>query len=151
MISLIRTAASNSDFNSLVKLLDAELAISDGEDHNFYNQFNKLDAIKHVIVAYIDDIPVGCGAIKEYKATIMEVKRMFTKASFRGKGVAKTVLFGLEKWAAELGHDACILETGIKQPEAIALYLKCEYHQIDNYGQYKNVVDSLCFKKQLNK
>ena len=67
----------NTDFKELVKLLDAGLKIVDGEDHSFYSQFNKTDKIKHVVVIYEDDMPVGCGAIKEYSPDTMEIKRMF--------------------------------------------------------------------------
>lgn len=65
MISLVRTTSENKDFIHLVKLLDEFLAVSDGNEHAFYDQFNKLDSIKHVVVAYINKLPVGCGAIKE--------------------------------------------------------------------------------------
>lgn len=151
MITLVRTTASDSDFISLVKLLDIELAVRDGDDHDFYDQFNKLDSIKFVVVAYHDKTPVGCGAIKHYKNTTVEIKRMFTSEKSRGKGIAKTILSALEKWAVELGYDCCILETGIRQPEAIGLYKSCNYQQTENYGQYKNMEESFCFKKQLNK
>jgi len=151
MIRIIRTDSSNADFVSLVKELDADLAIRDGEDHAFYAQYNKIDLIKHVVVAYLDENPVGCGAIKEYSDGVTEVKRMFTNPDLRGKGIASTVLKELEKWAAELSYSLCILETGIKQPEAIALYTKNSYHRIPNYGQYEGVSDSVCFEKVLTK
>ena len=122
-----------------------------GEDHAFYAQYNKIDLIKHVVVAYLDENPVGCGAIKEYSDGVTEVKRMFTNPDLRGKGIASTVLKELEKWAAELSYSLCILETGIKQPEAIALYTKNSYHRIPNYGQYEGVLDSVCFEKVLTK
>ena len=77
MIKLIRTDSSNHNFVELVKLLDKELQIRDGADHSFYAQYNKIDKIKNVVVAYIDDIAVGCGAIKEYEPGTIEIKRMF--------------------------------------------------------------------------
>ena len=151
MIRITRTDSTNADFISLVKELDADLAIRDGEDHAFYAQYNKIDLIKHVVVAYLDETPVGCGAIKEYSEGVTEVKRMYTNPDLRGKGIASTVLKELEKWAAELHYSRCILETGIKQPEAIALYTKNSYHRIPNYGQYEGVLDSVCFEKVLTK
>lgn len=152
MIKLIRTNSENQDFIELIKLLDAYLEEKDGEEHPFYAQYNKLDLIKHVVVAYENEIPVGCGAIKEYERGTMEVKRMFTSPQGRGKGVATGILSELEKWAAELGFEKCILETGKKQTEAIGLYHKNGYTRIPNYGQYAGVENSLCFeKKVLNK
>lgn len=149
MIKLLRTNSSNTDFIELVKALDADLRKRDGEDHAFYAQYNKIDLIKHVVVAYEKDLPVGCGAIKEYSNNTMEVKRMFVPAQKRGKGIAGLVLAELEKWAKELQASSCILETGIRQPEAISLYKKCGYNPISNYGQYENIEDSRCFEKKL--
>ena len=148
-MNIIRTNSDNPDFISLVKLLDAELAERDGEDHPFYAQFNKIDKIKYVVVAYENDKPVSCGAIKEYSPDTMEVKRMYTLPESRGKGIATKVLIELEKWAKELGYEKCILETGKKQPEAIALYKKNGYKLIPNYGQYVGVDNSVCFEKEM--
>ena len=147
MLHLVKTNANNTDFIQLVQLLDADLAIRDGKDHAFYNQFNKIDAIKYAVVAYINEKPVGCGAIKEYDATTVEVKRMYTLPEYRGKGVALQVLQALEEWAATLHFSKCILETGKKQPEAIALYKRNGYKTIPNYGQYAGVENSVCFEK----
>ena len=143
----IRTDPRNRDFVELVRLLDIELTERDGKDHAFYDQFNKIDNITSVVVAYDNDKPVGCGAIKEYDAVTMEVKRMYTAPGNRGKGVATLVLAELERWAAELSYHKCILETGKKQPEAIALYKKNGYAIIPNYGQYAQVDNSVCFEK----
>lgn len=151
MIKLIRTDATNQDFVNLVKLLDSELAISDGDEHYFYDQFNSITQIKFAIVAYEGNKPVGCGAIKEFSQEAMEIKRMFILSDFRAKGLASLILKELEQWALELGFSKCILETGKKQPEAIALYKKNAYYQISNYGQYAGVDNSLCFEKNLLK
>lgn len=149
MLTLQRTDSTNPDFIELVRHLDADLAERDGKDHSFYAQFNKIDRIKHAIVAYEDDRPVGCGAIKEYAPDTMEIKRMYTSPGHRGKGIARNVLSELELWASELSYTKCILETGKRQPEAIALYKKCGYQIIPNYGQYADVADSVCFEKNI--
>ena len=149
MIEILRTDSTNQDFVDLVKHLDADLAERDGKDHSFFAQFNKIDKIKHVVVAYDNGKPVGCGAIKEYAPAIMEVKRMYTSPDSRGNGFASTVLKELEKWAAEMSYEKCILETGKKQPEAIGLYKKNGYTLIPNYGQYAEVENSVCFEKVL--
>lgn len=150
MITLSRTSSDNRDFISLVKFLDADLAIRDGEDHSFYSQFNKIDKIRHVVLAYDNDKPVGCGAIKEFDPTAMEIKRMYTLPEARKKGIASSILSELEKWSDELSYRRCVLETGRKQPEAIALYEKSGYKRIENYGQYAGIENSLCFEKRLN-
>lgn len=149
MIKYIRTDSNNKDFQKLVAELDAVLKILDGEQNTFYAQFNKINHIKYAVVAYDNDTPVGCGAIKEFSEDTIEVKRMYVAINYRGQGIASIVLKELEAWAAELNYNKCILETGNKQPEAIALYKKNNYKRIPNYGQYKNVENSICFEKEI--
>ena len=149
MINIIRTDSANQDFIELIKGLNADLAARDGADHSFYAQFNTIDKIKYVVVAYEKRNPVGCGAIKEYTATTMEIKRMYTLPGNRGKGIATKVLAELEMWARELSYEKCLLETGEKQPEAIGLYKKSGYKLITNYGQYAGVENSVCFEKNI--
>jgi putative acetyltransferase len=147
MLTIERTDSENINFIGLVQLLDADLAIRDGLEHGFYAQFNGITSIKYAIVAYLNEQPVGCGAIKPFGEDAMEVKRMFVKPAFRGKSIASEILSALELWAAELGVQRTVLETGKKQPEAIALYQKQGYLQIPNYGQYIGIENSLCFEK----
>ena len=151
MITITRTNSDNKDFIELVKLLDADLAKRDGNEHSFYAQFNKIDKIKYVVVAYENDKPIGCGAIKEYSPNMVEVKRMYTSPGNRGKGIATKILIELEKWTTELSYEKCILETGKRQSEAVALYKKNGYKLIPNYGQYAGIENSLCFEKEMKK
>ena len=151
MINLVRMNSDNSDFRKLIALLDEELRIRDGDEHSFYAQFNKVDKIRHVVVAYEGIRAIGCGAIKEYAEGVAEIKRMFVQTERRGRGIAKFILSELETWANELDFSECILETGLKQPEAIALYRKSGYETIPNYGQYKGVENSVCMKKIIQK
>lgn len=149
MISITRTNSDNFHFQSLVKELDKDLAVRDGDEHAFYAQFNKTDKIKEAIVAYDGELAVGCGAIRAYDENCMEVKRMWVEPSHRGKGIASLMLKELEAWTKELGFPKCILETGNKQLEAIALYNKTNYTRIENYGPYKGVANSICYEKKL--
>ena len=135
------------DFIGLVRDLDAELAKRDGNEHAFYHQFNKIDQVHHVILAYLDGKAVGCGGLKQFDGQTMEIKRMFVLPLHRGKGIASMILEGLEEWAAELSFRRFILETGKRQPEAIALYFRNGYRIIPNYGQYLGIANSVCFEK----
>lgn len=150
LINLARTNSDNANFRELVALLDADLQIRDGAEHSFYAQFNKVDKIRHVVVAYADGAAVGCGAIKEYESGVAEIKRMFVRPENRGRGIAGQILAELETWAAELNYSECVLETGLKQPEAIRLYQKNGYEAIPNYGQYAGVENSVCLKKSIS-
>jgi putative acetyltransferase len=151
MITCQRTDSDNPDFQKLVIQLDAYLRILDGDDHLFYAQLNKTDSIKHVIVAYQNGEPVGCGAIRKYADDTVEVKRMYVLENQRGKGIASALLNELETWAKELNYKKCILETGKRQSEAVNLYHKNGYNMIENYGKYKNMENSVCFEKVLGK
>lgn len=149
MITLKRTNSEDLDFIELVKLLDADLVDRYGDEQIFYDQFNKITMIKNVIVAYEDHEAIACGAIKQYSPAIMEVKRMYCLPEKRGRGIASNILLELEMWAKELSYEKCILETGVKQEEAIAMYLKNNYLSIPNYGQYIGKDQSVCFEKSL--
>ncbi len=151
MTKIIRTNSKHQDFIGLVKQLDSDLAEKDGEEHSFYAQFNTLTSLNNVIVLYDDDQPIACGALKVFNTGSMEIKRMYTIPKYRGKGIATKVLIGLENWTLELGFTSCLLETGKRQPEAIALYQKNNYQRITNYGQYAGIENSVCFEKQLSK
>jgi putative acetyltransferase len=148
MIELLRTDSSHADFVMLVSALDAELALQNGDQHSFYHQFNGISMIRHAVVAYLEGKAVGCGAIKELAEDSMELKRMFTVPDFRGRGVASAVLAELERWATEMSYKRCMLETGLMQPKAIALYGRRGYVRIPNYGQYAGVENSICFEKR---
>ncbi len=149
MIRMVRTDALHPDFKKLVDSLDADLASRDGEEHSFYDQYNKLDQIKYTVIVFDGENSVGCGAIKEFEPKVMEVKRMYVLPERRGEGIATKVLSALEDWARDLGYQKCVLETGKRQPEAIALYTKCGYKYIPNYGQYVGIENSICFEKNL--
>jgi GNAT superfamily N-acetyltransferase len=145
----LRTNSENIDFINLVKKLDNYLKITDGDEHEFYNQFNNIDVLQHAVVLYIDDVAVACGAFKKFNESAVEVKRMYVDKEYRNQGNAKIILEELETWAKEVGNKKCILETGKRQVEAVQFYYKCGYKVIPNYGQYKAMENSICFEKEL--
>ena len=149
MLNLIRTTSDNKDFINLVKDLDAYLKVTDGNEHEFYNQFNSLENLNNVVILYKDNVPVGCGAFKKFDVASVEIKRMYVNPNAREKGLGKQILIGLEDWANEIGFTSCILETGKRQIEAVKFYKKCDYKSSPKYGQYKDMDNSVCFKKEL--
>ncbi len=149
MTTFIRTVSDNIDFQNLVSLLDEDLTTRDGDDHAFYAQFNKTDHLRNVIVCYVEDEPIGCGAFRTYAEKTVEIKRMFVQPAFRGHGIGLNIVKELELWAAELDYPECILETGKNQPEAIRLYQKAGYSIIKNYGQYEHIENSVCMSKMI--
>lgn len=149
MISKIRTDNSNGDFRNLIKSLDDELDGRYGIVNKQYAPFNQIDSIKNVVVAFDEGNPVGCGSFKKFTDDTVEIKRMFVKPEARGCGAASIILSELEKWAAELNFTNAVLETGIKQPDAIKFYEKNGYGKIDNYGQYIGNTNSVCMRKKI--
>ncbi len=148
-LKIQRTTSENPVFQKLVSELDAYLAIRNGKDNDFFVQFNKVELLQNVVLAYENENPVGCGAIKKYETDVMEVKRMFVPHEFRGKGIGKLILSELENWAKELGYQKTILETGKDMEDAVGLYQKSDYQIIPNYDPYKEVETSICFEKIL--
>lgn len=149
MVNIVRTTANDPNFVQLVSKLDAYLAVIDGEDHSFYHQFNTLTELKHVVVAYDNDIALGCGTFKIVDKDTVEIKRMYVETSARGKKVASKIVEALEAWAKEENYSMCILETGARMPDAVALYTKNGYKRIPNYGPYIDMKNSKCYKKSI--
>lgn len=149
MIKIVRTNSKNEDFINLVKKLDAYLKITDGEEHSFYNQFNCIEFLDNVVLAYKNNVTLGGGAFKKFDANNVETKRMYTSMDYRNHGIATKILRELENWAFELGFISCILETGKRQREAVKFYMKKFYKITENYGQYIGVTNSVCFKKKI--
>ena len=149
-MTLLRTTPAHPEYRRLIRLLDRDLAVTDGEDHAFYSQYNQSDNIHHAVLLFEGDTAVASGALKAFDDRTMEVKRMYTADDARGRGLAGQVLAALEAWAAELGNHRLVLETGKRQTAAIRLYEKHGYQRMaENYGQYIGVENSVCFEKEI--
>jgi len=148
-MKIVRTTSDSPDFRELVVLLDNDLDSRYGVLQEHYNQFNRIEANNTVVVAYLEDIPVGCGCFKKFDNDSVEIKRMFVKDDYRGKGIARKILTELEKWATEIGYKNTVLETGSKQFEAINFYTNFGYNRIENFGQYAGNTNSICMSKSL--
>jgi putative acetyltransferase len=150
MLQLIRTTSNHPHFNLLIQELDHDLDERYGLIQLQYKTLNKVENIDTVILAFSDDIAVGCGCFKPYNATTIEIKRFYLKPGSRGQGIADQILSDLENWANELGYSKAILETGIRQPEAIRFYTKKGFVRIENFGNYQGNSNSICFGKAIS-
>jgi putative acetyltransferase len=101
------------------------------------------------LVASIGGQAVGCGALRPLEPGVGEVKRMFVRPEFRGRGIARQILMALESTARERGYSRLRLETGTRQPEAIGLYRSAGYVEIPCFGEYVDGLFSVCFEKRL--
>lgn len=147
----IYTDGTNSDFIELCHSLDNYLneLVGGEENRAEYIPYNQLDDIHNVIIAYDDTIPVGSASFKKYDDECAEVKRVFVKQEYRGKGISNKLMELLENTAREQGIRYFVLESGEPLVAAMALYKKIGYKIIPNYGQYKDMPDSICMKKEL--
>jgi len=147
---LLRTNSECPDFKRLTGELDIELCRIYNTNPEDYEEYNRITDLPTVVLAYANDDAVGCGCFKVIDEHTVEIKRMFIREAFRGKGVASEILAELETWAKELGYSEVILETGKGQPNAIRLYRKYGYEITENYNQYDDLQISVCLKKSLS-
>ena len=101
------------------------------------------------VVARLDGRPVGCGGLRTVSEATGELKRMYVDPAVRGRGVARRLLAGLEQAGRDLGHRRLLLETGTKQPEALALYASAGWERTEPYGQWRDSPLSVCFARTL--
>jgi len=148
-LSRVRTTGEDRDFQDLVRQLDADLNQRYAALQKSYDAHNASRDLAHVVLLYENQTPIGCGAFKALATASAEIKRMFVKPEARGRGMASMILAELEAWAREEQMTSLVLETGQKQHEAIALYLKLGYQPIENYGPYVGHQNSRCFRKAL--
>lgn len=146
---ITRTTSANPHFRTLVSQLDAELRQMYADLMDTYDQHNIIEHNDTVVVAYLDDEPVGCGCFKPFDNETVELKRMFVHPDARGKGISKLIVNDLETWARELGFTRTVLETGTKNIDAHHLYRKSGYLIIPNYGPYIDLESSICMGKNL--
>lgn len=147
----IRTASSDSPE---VTLLSDELhkELEQIYDEGVIESFKEEN--EQMLIFYVvyneSEIAVGCGALKHFDESTAEIKRMYVKKEFRGKGISKKILSGLEEHAKLMNYKRLILETGLKQPEAMSLYHKSGYKPLKCYGRHADDPDSRCFEKKIN-
>ena len=146
-----RTDGSNADFVENCRLLDLDLDRRVGTKikREKYKAFNGLDEIKEVIVVYENEQVLGGGAIRRYNDRNAELKRVFVRAEYQGRGIGSRRVALLMEWAAQLGYERMILETGELLAESCSVYKKLGFQVIENYGPYADMPESLCMAKDL--
>jgi GNAT superfamily N-acetyltransferase len=138
---------------ALITALNADLIErypEDGSNHFRLDPEEVAPGRGVFLVAYVDGHPAGCGATRLIDPQTAEIKRMYVAPEFRGRGIAGRVLEGLEQHARSLGARQIVLETGERQPEAIALYTRAGFQPIPLYGEYLDSPLSMCMGKPLH-
>lgn len=149
-IKLIEVVAENKDLAQLINRLDEyllerypveEVHVIDFENPNV----NEIS----FVVAYYNEQPVGCGAIRPLDAEYTELKRFYVEPEYRNKGIARRIFAYLENKAKELNFSVLRLETGEEQPEAINFYRKQGFYEIPKFGEYVDCELSVCYEKRI--
>jgi putative acetyltransferase len=137
---------------ALIAALDAELDErypEEGANHFRLDPNEVAPGRGAFLVAYVDDIAVGCGAVRLNEPGVAEIKRMYVAQEWRGRGIAGAVLAALEDQARRLGARRLVLETGARQPESIAVYARAGFVEIPRFGEYLDSPLSLCMGKEV--
>ncbi|UQZ36377.1 GNAT family N-acetyltransferase [Paenibacillus sp. PK3_47] len=152
-VSFTEVGPENRDLRALIEDLDEDLKARYPHETIYVVDFSD-PKVKEMtfVVAYQGGRPVGCGGLRplDPQSSVMELKRFYVDPGCRKQGIANRMLLDLEARAQAAGCREIRLETGIKQPEAIALYVKHGYRPIDLFGPYIGDPDSLCYGKVLS-
>jgi putative acetyltransferase len=150
LIAIARESPRQDDVIALIRQSDALMQSLYPAESNHLVDVESLAAINvHFLVAREQGRALGCGAFVLGEAGQAEMKRVFVAPAARGKGVARVLMEALEREAAKLGVTLMQLETGIRQPEAIALYRKFGYAERGPFGTYQPDPLSLFMEKRL--
>jgi GNAT superfamily N-acetyltransferase len=136
----------------LISALNAELEARYPEEGANFFRLDPEEVAKGrgaFLIAYLDDKPVGCGAIRMIEPAVAEIKRMYVDPTLRGRRVGRQIVLALEAQAIQLGAKRIVLETGPRQPDAIAMYAHAGFYEIPLYGEYIGSLFSVCMAKDL--
>lgn len=148
MLHIVEASIDNPDARELISELNQRLVQITGDDGtaNFHTEDIKTDK-SSFLIAYLDGIPYGCGALRRISDDTAEIKRVYAR---RNKvGVGRAVLYKLEEKAIELGYSKLLLETRKQNEHAIQFYDQCGYVHCSAYGNYCGKENAYCFEKQL--
>jgi GNAT superfamily N-acetyltransferase len=143
---------TSSVADALIRALNEELSArypEPGANHFRLDEEEVAEGQGAFLVAYAGTTPVGCGAIRRLDLETAEIKRMYVDRFHRGQGIGRLVLTRLEDEAHALGVGKIVLETGVRQPEAIALYSRAGFSEIPAFGEYLDSSLSVCMAKEL--
>ncbi len=152
--TVARADLTTPDARVLIDALNAELASTyaePGANHFRLDPGEVSEGRGAFLILYSGGAPVGCGAVRLLDPAIAEFKRMYVVPAFRGRGLGRRLVVALEAEAAALGARELVLETGIRQEAALALYRATGFRPIPLYGEYcLSPETSICLGKEIS-
>jgi putative acetyltransferase len=153
ILDIRRSTLASPEAARLIAALNAELTAKfpePGATHFSLSGTDVKPGDGAFVIAYLDDVAVGCGAVRRLDETTAELKRMYVDPTVRGRGIGRRLVDALEREARQLGVTRVVLETGTRLAPAIRLYEGTGYARIPLFGEYVLSPDtSLCFGKSL--
>lgn len=151
-VTITTEPIDSDDARRLIAALDEHLSSRYSPDERFGPNLKAEQVgsgIGAFVVARDGGRAIGCGALRKLDDSTAEVKRMYVEPELRGRGVAREILGHLERVGQELGVKRLVLETGIYQAEAIALYRRAGFRPVRCWGEYADALTSVCFEKEI--
>ena len=151
MISYLWTDGNNKDFQSFYQKTEEYYSKIVGglENRKDFVPYNISDKIEVVLIAFIDNKAIACAGLKRYSDTDAEIKRVWVEPEYRGKHIAQYMMKQIEDKAREIGFKRAILQTREIVKDAVGLYEKNGYKQIENYPPYDTLRGAICLAKEL--
>ncbi len=142
---------NNSDFQRFYLATEEYYSSIVGGEKNRkgFIPYNISQNIGIVVIAYIDDIAVGCAGLKSYSDTDAEIKRVWVEPVYRRRHIAVDMMQMIESKAKEQHFTRTILQTREAMAEAVLLYEKLGYNRIENYPPYDKLEGAVCYAKDL--
>lgn len=151
-ITFVRAYADEPVSRQLIEELDATMLQFYPREHMFgLHPGEERDPALHFFIIRDGQVTAGCGALRVLDAHTAELKRMYVRPPFRGRGISRLLIRHLENTARGVGVTCVRLETGPRQIEAIGLYRSEGYTDISPYGEYVGSPVSVCMEKTLNR
>jgi GNAT superfamily N-acetyltransferase len=156
-MQVVRVGFGHPDAMTLIAAVQGEYVVRyGGEDETPLDPAMFDPPHGSFYVGYLDGRPAVSGAWRRRDdvealgtRSTAEIKRMYVAPALRGRGLARAMLAHLERTAAEAGAAVSILETGMRQPEAIELYESSGYVEVPKFGFYRDAPLSRCYAKRL--
>jgi putative acetyltransferase len=135
---------THPDVTALIRAAERELA-----ERYPHEAPSPVDPLARFVIAYMRGVAAGCGGLVTVSPGVGEIKRMWVRPEHRRAGVGRRILSALERQAQRLGLTVVILETGLRQPEAIGLYEGAGFTRTEPYGEYIGNPSSVCYEKKI--